>query len=321
MQKPLTIKLLKGLPLAAVEAGERSAFLRALETFCYMKAMWPDRPMPNNPDAINLLAAESKRSTKTIKRRLAYLQSRDLVRAHHLRGYDCLSWRALARDYAIPHQHFYHIKNSAYVHLYDIIDKKVESEKQKQCSVAIRNRVKSNRYTQEIIEEVSGSRFYPEALAEHQLNYLLSGGRSHAHCDDAQYVLSTHYTQAYNDREKEKKLRGDTALCSRSLTKLYGYSGHGTMAYKKRKWQRLGLCNVFQRVFTIPNGIYTTKASRKHRLGFIRFNTANGLTELVMPDLISDNPLGNLDHRYERIQDLLAQLKLQAVQDKLRAQS
>lgn len=298
-KNPLTLKVLKGLPLAC--AGEGPGFLRALETYCYMKAMWTDKPMPDTPEARQQLATESGRSVKTIKRRLARLQELGLITCQLYRGYDACSWDKLRERFGIKHAHFYHIQNKKHIRLYDILDKKVESEKQKQCSVACNNRVKFNTYIRQSYEEVAG-KFNRLHLAHHQLQLLLNGGQHYP--DDFAYIFNTRYRGQYKNAD-DKKLRGDTALSSRTLTKLYGYKGHGTMAYKKRKWQRLGLCDVFSRRVEVPNGIYTTVEARKHRLGFMRFDRQKGVLELIMPDLIVDAPIKALDERYEAVQQYL----------------
>lgn len=318
--KPLTVKVMKGVCLAA--AGRGPGFLRLLETFFLIKAIWVDRPMPNTPAAVQELATASKLSTKQIKRRLSGLEQIDFIRAFHGRGYDALNWKALAADFGIKHIHFYHIKNSEHVKLYHILDAKVDYEKQKECAVAIRNRVRSNPITQEVFQEVAGSRFYPGSLANHQLNYLLTRGMAYSNTEDADLVLSTRYRGHHSDKTKEKILRGDTALSSRTLSRIYNYSGHSAIAYKKRKWQRLGICAVTKRTEPISDGLYTSKAARKHRLGWIRYNNKISSLELVMPDLIEHLPLSSIDHRFERMQQLMQQQQqqeqLQHVQNLLR---
>lgn len=300
-KKPLTIKVLKGLPLAA--AGRGAKYMRAIETLSYIKAIWVDSPMPDTMDAREHLAAEMKYSERHIRRRLGQLQQFDLCTRHYLRGIECSSWDQLRELFKIPHEHFYHIKNKQHVHLYDIIDAKAENEKQKQCAIAFHNRVNANPLVSEVVNEVAG-RISCGAVAHHQLTYFLTKGKAYR-TEDADVVLSTQYRANWADKE-EKILRGDTALSSRTLSKLYGLKGHGSIAYKKRKWMRLGLCNIDERKYHVAPGLYTRGRNRKTRLGYVWFNPSVGHLELIMPDLITHLPLSSLDHRAERIAQLIA---------------
>lgn len=315
--KPLTIKVLKGLPLAA--AGEQSSLLRSLSIVFIIKALYKDRPMPDTPDARTELAELSLYSERQIRRLLTTAEQHGFITRAYLRGIDCISWDALRERFGIRHEHYYHFKTHKHVRLYDILDKKAESEKRRQCAVAVHNRVKHDSFVNEVGEEVSGGAFTAFTLAKHQLIYFLTKGSAYQFCEEAKYVLSTAYRQRHSDKEKEKILRGDLALSSRSMARLYNLKGHGSMAYKKRKWQRLGLAEVYHRVHEIASGMYTKTATRKHRLGYVQFNPATGNTELIMPDLVIDLPLSNLDHRFEGIKQAIEKAefnkRLKAIQE------
>lgn len=300
-KKPLTLKLLKGLPMAA--AGRGAKYMRAIETLCFIKAIWPDEPMPDTMAAREQLADEMKYSERHIRRRIDQLQQFELCARHSLRGLECISWDKLRELFKIPHEHFYHIKNKEHVHLYDIIDAKAHFEKEKQCAIAFRNRVNANPLVRNVVNEVAG-RISCGAVAYHQLNFFLSKGKAY-NTEDAEMVLSTRYRAKWSDKE-EKVLRGDTELSSRALSKLYGLKGHGSIAYKKRKWLSLGLCNIYSRKYEVEPGLYNRGKDRKHRLGYVWFNPAEKHLELIMPDKIEHLPLQSLDHRAERIAQLIA---------------
>ncbi len=291
MSDSLTIKVLKGLPLA--RAKEHQAF-KLLETFAFIKALWVDRPMPDTPAAYTELATASGRTVKTIKRRLCSLQQLEWIVRYQSRGIECISWDKLADMHGIVRKHFYHIKPSKHVHVEYILQAKAIDEKQRQCAAAFRNRVIYNPYLKAEIKEVAGST-HSETVAYHQLECFKTGGALYAAAE--RQLLNMHY------RKKETGvLRGDIQLSNYKLKQLFGLEGHGSFTYRRRKLEALSLVHTTKRSMVIPNGIYTTTVSRLTRLGYCNWNPRTCALELIMPDKIDVLALKGLDDRLEQLQ-------------------
>jgi hypothetical protein len=297
MHNPSSIKILKGLSLAI--AAEQQAF-KLLETLAFIKAVWVSQPMPNTLAARGILAELSLRSTKTINRRInALIGIKWLHKCGH--GYEAISWSDLASKYHIRHKHFYYVKIQEHVKLEYILQSKVIAEKKSQCKAAFNYRLSNAQSFKDEMKPVTGS-VSSEAVATHQRQFFLVGGRGYS--SEAKETLSTIYL-----RKESKMLRGDTNVSSGTLKMIFAKRGHGSIAYKKRRLQYLGLIEVRKQTFNIDNGIHTTKASRRTRLGFVKWNETDQQLQLIQPDDIQVLGIMGLSERFLRNQGLLTRLK------------
>ena len=290
MATGIKIKALKGIPLRI--AADRELF-KLMETLFIIKAMWVDCPMPATPQAKQELAAASGRSVRTIQRRLAALQERDLVRCYQLRGYECISWYALAERYGIKHIHFFIIELVPGIHLAEILKSKTIQEKLNSCNHAFSCKLRNNAYLAGAVKSVAGSA-HNTAVALHQLNCFETEGVIYN--EEERYALSTFYK-----KKDEKLLRGDLQVNYATLKRMFGYTGCGSIAWLKRKLRHLGLLLINKRERPIRG--HSTRSSRITRLGFVKRNISDqgeylGLT-LIMPDELVILPLKGLQQRHE----------------------
>lgn len=294
MTAPATIKLLQGLPMAMGERGERH-LLKALETFCIIKSMYVDRPMPVNNTVKGLHASHesvveiallSMRSAKTIKRRIETLIDCKWLRIDQS-GLHAISWETLREQYGIRHYRFYHLKPCKTVQLEYLIKAKIFHEKKQHCKIGYKAHLQREKLRAEMIEQVSGS-LSSEAVAEHQLHCFVSAGQMYD--DDSRYALSLQYT-----RRDEEHLHGDLEINYKTTTRIFGYQSDGGAAYMKRTLQRKGVIQITARRIDLGNGKHTTLKSRKTRLGFVLWNEDLRKLQLVMPDRVDVIPNNSVD--------------------------
>ena len=292
MTAPATIKLLQGLPMAMGERGERH-LLKALETFCFIKSIYVDRPMPAKcAEAVQYIAQASLRSAKTIQRRIALLVEEKWLRPQP-DGLHPISWETLREQYAIRHYRFYHLKPCKTVQLEYLIKAKIFHEKKQHCKIGYKAHLQREKLRAEMIEQVSGS-LSSEAVAEHQLHCFVSAGQMYD--EEARYALSLQYT-----RRDQEHLHGDLEINYKTTTRIFGYQSNGGAAYMKRTLQRKGVIEVTSRRIDLGRGKHTTLRARKTRLGFVLWNEDERKLQLVMPDKVEVIPNNAID-AYAKLQ-------------------
>lgn len=274
------------------ERGDRH-LLKALETFCIIKSMYVDRPMPAKcTSAVQDIAQLSLRSAKTINRRIKYLIGQKWLRAQP-DGLHAISWETLREQYGIKHYRFYHLRPCHTVQLEYLIKAKIFQEKKQHCKLGYKAHLQREKLRAEMIEQVSGS-LSSETVAEHQLHCFVSAGKLYD--QDARYALSMQYT-----RRDEEHLNGDLEINFKTTTRIFGYQSYGGAAYMKRTLQRKGVIQVTSRRINIANGTHTTLKSRKTRLGFVLWNQDERKLQLVMPDKVQVIPNNAIDS-YAKLQ-------------------
>ena len=291
----LKIKALNGLHLAI---GNNKG-LRMLEVLYVIKALWVDCPMPNSPQAVHQVASALGICTKQVNRIMVQLQQNDLIRSYTDRGHDAISWDELRERYSINHKHFYHIdfkpigKKGQKLRLWHILYTKVVTEKKQQCKHAFKQRVKHNEVIEQVLNEVAGNALDAYAVATHQLRCFVTEGAIYS--DEERYVLSTHYMH-----KDDKILRGDLELNQRTLRKIHGYKGYGSVTYMDRQCQQLGLIVKSKRIDVIPG--HTTRGSRRNdRQGFIKYDRVKNELLLIRCSAIEVLPLKGLEERLQKL--------------------
>lgn len=300
MGTPAVVKVLKGLPLAIVSAGERH-LLKAFETLFVIKAMYPRKPMPMHTAdmrnaSIQQVASYSQRSTKTIKRRLITLLNEGLLQ-RVATGLVPISWDKLRERYKIQHEHFYHIKQVENVQLEYMLKAKVFQDKEQHCRLGFIAQREGNRIRKEVLKQVSNS-LDCESVAMHQLECFHSEGKRYD--DDEAYALNTYY-----HRKDDKVLRGDLAINYFTIHKMFGYKSYGGVAKLKRYLEGKGVISVRKRKETLTKHTHTTNASRITRLGFVKWNKEQRIVELIMPDLIAVTATANVSTLHLQRQKVL----------------
>lgn len=295
MSAPVTIKVLQGLALAMGEAKQRH-LLKALETFCVIKSMYVNRPMPvcsaagkapaALPQAVQDIAELSLRSTKTIKRRIQLLTEEKWLRMMP-DGLHAISWETLRAQYGIKHYRFYHLKPCKAVQLEYLIKARIFAEKKLHCKLGYKAHLLRAKNRAEIIRQVSGS-LNSEVVAEHQLNNFLSEGKLYD--SDSAYALSLRYT-----KRDQTHLHGDLEINYETTTRIFGYQSWGGAAYMKRTLQKKGVIEVETRAIELAKGKHGSKDSRKTRLGFVWWSCDTKRLLLLMPDKVNVIPNAHVD--------------------------
>jgi len=276
------------------EAGERH-LLKALETFCIIKALYVDRPLPikkgaAEAQAVLSIAELSLRSQKTIKRRIAFLIAQGWLR-QQADGIHAISWEDLRERYSIRHYRFYHLRPCKAVQLEYLIKAKIFLEKKAHCKLGFKSHLRREALRAEMIKEVSGS-LQNEVVAEHQLSNFLSEGKLYD--PESSYALSLQYT-----RRDQEHLNGDLEINYKTTTRIFGYQSDGGAAYMKRTLARKGVIQVHQRRVEVAKGTNTTVKARKTRLGFVLWNKDLHRLELIMPDKVDVIPNAHVDQLHE----------------------
>lgn len=280
------IRCLKGLPLAMGMAKDRHLF-KALETFCFIKAYCLTENFIATPANIRQIAQDSRRSEKTIGRRIDILVENGWLRLVGSRTYEHISWDQLRCKYNIQHERFYHITPCQRVQTEYILKAKVLSEKRQHCELGYRVHLQRKPFDAEIIERVTGS-LKGETVAEYQLDNFLSEGRLFD--AEASATLSMRYT----DRRHEH-INGDFEINYKTGTKIYGYQSYGGYAVMKRRLHSLGVIVVETRRYVVPKGTNTTLKKRKTRLGYVKFEADLNQVHLIRPDKITVTPNVHID--------------------------
>lgn len=288
----LKVKVLKGLPLAIMGMG--SQMFKLVETFSFLKAIYPEGRFSDVTKAAKVVSSASLISPKTFKRRISALIAENLVSKKSDGNYYLSSWEDVAARFQIRHCRFYIIQSSKHVKLEYILRNKAMQEKEAQCGSACVKRIRGNQFIKEMLEPVTGS-IHPESVADHQLTCFLSEGKLYD--QEAAFALSMRY-----HKEEEKIIRGDVAMSYRTLNRLFGFESLGGFAYWKKKLCQSGLQYVEKRRQVLKNGTNTTSESRRVRLGHVWYNRQQHVAELIMPDKIHHLPMKGLDDRFEKLE-------------------
>lgn len=277
------IKIPKGLSLAI--SGNRR-LKKALDTWLILKAIHEDGaiqiPRKGGKDIVcRNLAADHRAAFgvcyKTISTRITWLIQNGYIRdTGH--GWELISWIDLGRKLNLPFcNRFYHVKPSG-VKIEYILDQKTIDEKIQQCREAYRFKLKYTPGLEYEIEKIAGSA-NASAVYSSQFDAYYRNGCGFS--ENEYYVLM-------------KILNPDFALNYRSLSRLFGYNAKGSMAYRKRKLQALGLINITPRVYEVSPDGKTTPGSRKFMMGTVKYFRPVKKLGLLLPDkieILSHNPV------------------------------
>jgi hypothetical protein len=281
-------------------AKDRHLF-KALETFCFIKAYCLKSNFNASPANVATIATESRRSTKTIKRRIELLVAQGWLRPIGNSMYEHAAWDTLRIRYNIRHTHFYHLKPCKTVQLEYLIKAKVFSEKKTHCEFGYRVHLRRKPFDAEIIKQVSGT-LRGEVVAKHQLENFLWEGKSYD--AEASSALSLRYVH-----RNENHINADFEINYKTGTKIYGYQSYGGFAVLKRRLIALGVIERESRRTVIAQGHNTTLKKRKTRLGFVKYERDLRQVHLIQPDKITVVPNVHVDARNEAIKQFRNEIK------------
>lgn len=227
------------------------------------------------------------KSYKTVGRLVAKLITAELAAVDES-GYVVLkSWQDLQTRFEFKRFHFHRVEFNEeckieYV-MYSVVIKEQAAKQARACQI----RIASNQYLKHEWQSVAGSSVMARDVAHHQLACFVSAGRTYA--QEQHYLLSLRYY-----KKEEELVRGDTATSTRKFNRMFGYKGHGSFTYMKRKLRDNGYVRVEHRIHKLRNGIATNAESRRTRLGFVRWDNEERVLELIQPDYIEPVSLAQL---------------------------
>lgn len=265
----MKVRIPKQLPIKA--AGNR-AEVKALAAFCLLKAIYPDGNFKDERSSRTNLAYVGGFSERTADRRISQLLQMGLVREKDY-SLELVSWSDVSRTYDCYSSRFYHVTISAQTNLELVFDQKTIYEKKQQCKSAWKFRLtKVLPMLGDDLREVSATLDSREVFY-HQFNCYRSNGKGYTPDQEINLDVYTH--------------RAEFEVGYKALSKLFGYNGIGSFAYRKRKLEKAGLIEVDrQRIYKLDVGRKTTQDSRITKLGNVSYFRPEKCPVIQLPDKI-----------------------------------
>ena len=274
MSDHIKIEIPKGLPIAI---GHKPKHKVAVTALLMLKSMYEAGKLKDETKAFTAASIALDMSYKTFKSRITDLIELELLTKQD--GYLLFaSWETLQEKYGYDHSNkFYKIHFAPYTVMTDSgrVKYKFTDEIDALCMQEIElNQVKA------INAKV---KFTPE-LKQAILNVTDTLHRQSV--VNTQVICWKREGAGFNEDgiEALEMVRFDTAVSTDTYNYYFEYHGRGSMAYKKRRLEALGIIKVFHRQIDIQPGTHTTSASRTTDLGTV-VATKEKLF-LVMPDQV-----------------------------------
>lgn len=244
---------------------------KALDTFITIKAFTDEPRFSDTPEQIRIFAKLNRRHPKTIVARLKWLCKNGLC-VHEAGYYQLVSWQTLCQQYGIlPRYYFFRsdsiffTQNKGYIE--HVLEAKTVAEASARQKSAYKYKAERTPGYKEAIENTIGTQM-SQAVFNSQLHLFTSGNTNNS--DEAFFI---------------RQLRADFSNNYTSLTKMFGLTGLGSIAYKKRKLQSLGLWSIQKRVYECAS---IKNKNRNCILGQVRYSRLHGCVVLTLPDQIEE---------------------------------
>lgn len=264
MEGSIKYKIPKGLPLAV---SKDKPLRKAVASLLVLKAYYINQGHIRHNE-LDQAAIYCHVSTKTLSRRIDLLISVDLMYDKQ-DNYYFASWDTICEYFKLERDKFHYVRDTG-LDLVDILELFAMRAPVDNQTKAYYNWLKFTPGLRQELAEVTGGATKAEAVLQVQLHCFLTEGRG------------------YSDNQKDilGMIGADFSVNTYYYNEMFNYRGIGSMAYKKRKLQKLGLLEYTHRVYPLDG--HTTRRSRETNLGDVIHPTRGTASKpvLVMPDSI-----------------------------------
>lgn len=243
---------------------------KVLDTWFRLKVLFDNGYFKYSTKSLKELEDDCGVTYKTILKRLRIAQSMRLVRLSEGTAY-LAPYSQLQKTFGCVFTRHYYIKWDLLEHssIEDLLDAKAIEEKQLECKQAYYfkiNKFQAKEDLKRVIPEGYERSFTQGATMAHLVDFLEGGDTENS------WLF--------------KIGRADFQVGHNRLTELYGYSSRGSLTYKKRKLQKLGLITVNKRTVEFDRGKHSTRQKRSTDLGTVNYRRFDGKLQLTLPDEI-----------------------------------